>query len=111
MIRYVLAFALMGTLAQAADNREEVCSQQGTVMSAIQEARLDRVRESKLEAHLLENNPGWPDSYKVAIQQFAPIVYAAKRKDLKNVDLGAQITQQCLDNWDKIQEMQKSVSN
>ncbi len=111
MIRYVLAFALLGTAAQAAGNKEEVCGQQGVLMSAIQEARLDRVRESKLEAHLYEANPSWPESYKVAISQLAPLVYAAKRKDLKNIDLGAQIEQQCLDNWEKIQEMQKSVSN
>ncbi|WP_422049527.1 hypothetical protein [Shimia sp.] len=115
MVRYILAFAalgpMMGTAAFAADNKEEVCGYQGAVMTAIQEARLDRVKERDLQEHLKANNPSWPESYNVAIPQFAPIVYEAKRRDLKKIDLGAQIEQQCLDNWDQIQELQKSVSN
>jgi hypothetical protein len=107
--------AVMGTATFAQDSKagskEEVCGYQGAVIKAIQEARLDRVKERDLKAYLLENNPSWPEAYNVAIPQFAPIVYEAKKRDLKKVDLGAQIEQQCLDNWDKIQEMQKSVSN
>ena len=111
MVRYTLVALVVGTAAHAADGKEDVGKYQGAVMSAIQEARLDRVKADKLEAHLLENEPSWPESYNVAIQQFAPVVYGAKRRDLKNVDLGAQVEQQCLDNWDKIQEMTKSASN
>lgn len=111
MVRYsLLALMMMSGAAYAADGKEDVCKYQGAVMKAIQEARLDRVKADNLEAHLLANDPSWPPNYNIAIEQFAPIVYGAKRRDLKKVDLGAQIEQQCLDNWEKIQEMQKSVS-
>ncbi|MFY0617888.1 hypothetical protein [Shimia sp.] len=111
MVRYTLAALLLSSAAYAADGKEEVCKYQGEIMKAIQDARLDRVKLDDLEAYLLENEPSWPENYNVVITQFAPIVYEAKRRDLKKVDLGVQLETQCLDNWDQIQEMQKSVSN
>ncbi len=111
MVRYTLMALLIGSAAYAEDGKEDVCKYQGAVMGAIQEARLGRVKEKDLEAYLLANEPSWPENYNVAIAQFAPVVYGAKKRDLKKVDLGAQVEQQCLDNWDKIQEMTKSVSN
>lgn len=112
MVRFMLAALLMSSAAHATEAaKEEVCKYQGAVIKAVQEARLDRVKEADLEAYLLDNDPSWPENYNIAISKFAPIVYAAKRRDLKQVDLGQEIEQQCLDNWDKIQEMQRSLSN
>ena len=112
MVRYFLVALMLGNAAYAADGKEDVCKYQGAVMKAIQDARLEhRVKQADLEEYLLANEPSWPENYNVAIAQFAPIVYGARKRDLKKVDLGAQLEQQCLDNWDKIQEMQKSVSN
>ncbi len=112
MVRYTLvALLLSSAAAYAADGKEETCKYQGQVIKAIQDARLDRVKAKDLEEYLLANEPTWPENYNAAITHFAPVVYGAKKRDLKKIDLGAQVEQQCLDNWDQIQEMQKSASN
>lgn len=111
MVRYVMIACLMATSASAQDSKEDSCKYQGQVMAAVQQARLDRVREADVEQHILQSEATWPERYNGAITHFAPVVYGAKRRDLKRVDLGAQIEAQCLENWDTIQEMKKSVGN
>lgn len=111
MVRFTLVAMLLGTAAFAEDGKEDVCKYQGAVMSAIQEARLDRVKMEDLPTHFEEIGASWPENYNVAIGQFAPIVYGAKKRDLKKVDLGAQLETQCLENWDQIQQMKKTVTN
>lgn len=111
MIRYVLAASLLATPALAKETKEESCSYQAQVIQAIQKARLDRVKQADVVSTIAASNPTWPAQYNAAIPQFVPWVYEQKMRDLRKTDLGAQLQAQCLENWDKIQKMQKELNN
>ncbi len=95
----------------AAETKEESCKYQGQVMAAVQAARMDRVKLEKVEEAILATEPDWPEQYSKAIPQLAQHVYAMKRRDLRNADLGAVFEQQCLENWDQIQAMTKQLKS
>lgn len=111
MIRIFLVAALLAAPAYASETKEESCKYQGQVMAAVQQARLDRVPQEEVEQAILASGPEWPEAYSNAIPQLSAHVYAMKRRDLRNADLGAIFEQQCLENWDRIQEMQKQLKS
>lgn len=81
-------------LAQSADKKTS-CGYQAQVVSAIQQARLDRVRERKVQDHVLANAT-WPENYNTAIPLLTPWVYEMKMRDVRNNDLAAAWTELCL---------------
>ena len=97
-------FALIATLtclalpaaAQENISKEADCRYQSDVVSAIQTARLDRVKEANLVEAIAETNPEWPEQYNNAVVVLAGPIYQIKRRDLKNVDLGEQWNEACL---------------
>ncbi len=103
----VLTFSMQSASAQ--DSKEDSCRYQGAVMAAVQDARMTRVKQEKAEANILESEPDWPAQYSKAIPQLVEHVYAMKRRDLRNIDLGAVFEEQCLSNWDQIQQLQKNL--
>lgn len=111
MIRLAIVACFLSTPLLAAETKEESCGYQAQVVSAIQKARLDRVKKENVAATIAASNPPWPDNYNAAIPQLTNFVYDQKRRDLKKTDLGANLQKQCLENWDKIQEMQKQLKN
>ena len=80
-------------------------------MAAVQQARMDRVAQDKVADTILAANPDWPAQFANTIDPLAAHVYGMKRRELRKVDLGAVLEQQCLDNWDQIQEMQQSLNS
>lgn len=104
-----LAFPIVSTPAAAQDSKEDSCRFQGLVMAAVQDARLKRVKEDNAEAKILASDPEWPEQYSKAIPQLVKHVYAQKRSDLRGVDLGAAFEEQCLANWDQIQQLQQDL--
>ncbi|WP_299349734.1 hypothetical protein [uncultured Shimia sp.] len=106
----LFAVVTMGTAPASAGEKEETCKLQAELMSAVQQARLDRVPESQVVDKVTEDNPHWPETLHSAIPAIAEFMYDQKRRDLKQVDLGPVSEQQCLDNWEQIQEMKKSGS-
>lgn len=111
MIRLALAACLFATPLIAADSKEVSCGYQGQVISAIQQARLDRVKEQDVAATIAASNPSWPAQYSKAIPGLTPWVYQQKMRDLRKNDLGAVMREQCIENWDQIQAMQKNLNN
>ncbi|MCF6431817.1 hypothetical protein [Leisingera sp. MMG026] len=111
MIRIALAAALLAAPAYASETKEQSCKYQGQVMAAVQQARLDRVKQEEVEQAVLNSEPDWPETYSKAIPQLTNHVYAMKRRDLRDVDLGAAFEEQCLQNWDQIQAMQKQLKS
>ncbi|WP_291729508.1 hypothetical protein [Leisingera sp. F5] len=111
MIRIALAAALLAAPAYASETKERSCNYQGQVMAAVQQARLDRVKQEEVEQAILDSEPDWPKTYSNAIPQLTSHVYAMKRRDLKDADLGALFEEQCLQNWDQIQAMQKQLKS
>lgn len=103
----ITALALPGA-ALAKQSKEEACALQGNVMSAIQQARLDRVSKAKVIPTVYDANPDWPESMKSALPGMVDWVYSMKRRDLRKVQLGPVTQQQCLDNWDALQDLAKN---
>jgi hypothetical protein len=81
------------------------------VVGEVQQARLDRVPKANLANTLRAAHPDWPEGMVQAIPAIGEYVYSFKRRDLRDVDLAATSKQQCLENWDQIQELKKSMSN
>ena len=92
-------------------SKEESCRYQGLVMSAVQQARLDRVKKADVEQVIRASNPPWPDEVSNAIPPLVNHVYAMKRRDVRRNDLGPMLEQQCVENWDQIQAMKNSLNN
>lgn len=90
--------------------KEDSCRYQGLVMAAVQQARLDRVKQDEVEATILASAPEWPEQFSNAIAQLVPHVYAMKRKDLRQNELGPILEAQCLSSWDQIQAMKDGLS-
>ncbi|MEM6372859.1 MAG: hypothetical protein AAF727_08790 [Pseudomonadota bacterium] len=91
----ILATAAFATPALAQD-KEESCGYQAEVVNAIQQARLDRVSEREVQAHILGQSPEWPEQYNNAIPLITPWVYEQKRRVIRNEDLGEAWNELCL---------------
>jgi len=99
-IRTVLIAALTAAVfaspVSAADSSEETCGYQADVVAAVQQARLDRVKERDLTETLTIVEPSWPENYNAAIPLVAPWIYDQKMKVIRKEDLGAVWKEQCL---------------
>ncbi|MEK0162844.1 hypothetical protein VWX35_09580 [Phaeobacter sp. A36a-5a] len=111
MIRLALVAALLAAPAYAAEKKEESCKYQGQVMAAVQQARLDRVKQADVAQTILNSDPAWPEQYSKAIPQLTAHIYSLRKRDLRDNDFGALLEQQCLANWDQIQKMQKQLQS
>ena len=96
MIRYAVVFALMAGPLWAADSKAVSCDYQAQVVGAIQQARLDKVKERDVPKHIADSNPTWPENYSAAIPIMTPWVYQQKMRDVKKKDLAAAWKELCL---------------
>ncbi len=96
MIRLTILACLLATPSFAAVDKEESCGYQAEVVAAIQQARLDRVREREVPAAIAATNPTWPENYNAAIPHMTPWVYEMKRRVIRNEDLSAVWNELCL---------------
>ena len=112
-----IAVALMAALlmtsnqAGAVTEKEAECQFQANLLSTVQKARLNGVSKANLAKVIKRSNPDLSDNVIAAIPAIAEHVYAIKQQDLENVDLGTTTKAQCLENWDQIQAMKKTISN
>jgi len=96
MIRTALALLLATATPVLAQSKEESCGYQADVVAAIQQARLDRVRERDVPDAIAATNPAWPDNYNAAIPLITPWVYEKKMRIIRKEDLGAAWKELCL---------------
>ncbi|MCE8507856.1 hypothetical protein KBY28_05255 [Ruegeria pomeroyi] len=96
MYRYALVALLAASPLAAAETKQESCQYQADVVAAIQQARLDRVRERDVPAAVAATNPTWPANYNAAIPLIAPWVYQQKMRDVREQDLSAAWLELCL---------------
>ncbi len=90
-----VAFVVVAATTAQGASKAETCGYQADVVKAIQQARLDRVRERQVQAHVLENAT-WPENYNTAVPLLTPWVYEMKMRDVRNQDLAAAWTEMCL---------------
>ncbi|MEH6739908.1 MAG: hypothetical protein V7695_15380 [Sulfitobacter sp.] len=98
MIR-VLSIAVLGLMAAPAfaeTAREKDCAYQGDVVAAVQAARVARVKERKVAAHIVDAAPEWPEKYNAVVPLVTPWVYGMKVSELKETDLAAAWKELCL---------------
>ena len=98
MLRLCLAALLAVTAVPAfAQSEKEVsCGFQSDVVKAIQQARIDKVRERDVQKTILESDPEWPDNFDNAIPLITPWVYELPMKQVQENDLGAIWNQNCM---------------
>lgn len=99
MTRFALAVALLPLVsapAFAKDSKEVSCDYQAQVVAAIQQARLDRVKERNVAQHIADGNPTWPENYNAAIPIMTPWVYDQKMRDVRKHDLSEAWKELCL---------------
>ncbi|MCE8518274.1 hypothetical protein KBY31_16245 [Ruegeria pomeroyi] len=96
MYRYALVALLAASPLAAAETKQESCQYQADVVAAIQQARLDRVKERDVPAAVAATNPTWPANYNAAIPLIAPWVYQQKMRDVRDQDLSAAWLELCL---------------
>lgn len=92
------ALALNAGSAAAETAKEADCGHQAAIVSAIQKARMDRVKERKVSEAVLAGEVTWPERYNAAIPLFTGEIYKLKKRDLRKTDLGAQWKAACLAN-------------
>ncbi len=81
--------------AAATAAQKATCGHQAEVVAAIQQARLDKVKERDVADHI-KPNATWPENFNTAIPLLTPWVYEMKMRDLRNKDLAAAWTEMCL---------------
>lgn len=98
MIRPALVLALLAAPALAQDSKEVSCGYQAQVVAAIQQARLDRVRERDVPETIAASNPTWPENYNAAIPLITPWVYEKRMRVVRQNDLSEAWKEVCLAN-------------
>lgn len=98
MLRLILAALMACTAVPAlADvDKTESCGFQAQVVSAVQQARLDKVKERNVEKTILAADPTWPANYSNAIPLITPWVYELPMKQVRDNDLSEIWNQNCL---------------
>lgn len=108
LIRVAFVMALLVPNAAFALGKEETCALQREVVAQIQQARLDRVSEGDVIPNLMAANPDWPESVSGAMPNLVSWIYQQRRRDLRKVELGPVVQQQCLDNWEQLKSLSGS---
>jgi len=111
MCSAVLGLAMAAGGAQAQSQKERDCAIQGQVMGAVQQARLDGVRKNKLVDAVKAANPDLSQTVLDTVPAIGAHIYGIKKRDLRKVDLGEVAQTQCLENYEQIQALQKSITN
>jgi hypothetical protein len=98
IVTLVITAGLLATaapvLAQTA--KETDCTYQADVVEAVRQARIERVKERKVAAHVEATAPSWPEKYNAVVPLVAPWVYEMKMSDVKANDLGAAWKEMCM---------------
>lgn len=106
----MMCFAAPAMSASEAEKQAQ-CQFQADLIGAVQQARLDRVRKDDAVDTVLEAHPEWPAGVAMAMPAVVEYVYGFKRRDLRNVDLQADTLRTCLENFDQIQTLKKTIEN
>lgn len=96
MIRTALALTLLAFPVQAADTPRQSCEYQAQVVAAVQQARLDRVKERDVPAAVAATNPTWPENYNAAVPLVTPWVYEQKMRTIREKSLADAWLELCI---------------
>ena len=108
----VIGAAVLATSgpAFAASRKQRECAEQGALVGTIQQARLAGVRRAQLRDAVAKAQPDLSEAMLDTVPQLGDFVYGLKRGQLKQINLGQVTQQQCLDNWDQVQQMRKQLN-
>lgn len=95
MMKWAL-IALMAVPGVSLAGTAKDCGYQADVVEAIRQARIARVKERKVVAHIASTNPTWPERYNAAIPLMTPWVYEMKMRDVREKDLAAAWKELCV---------------
>ncbi|QUJ75195.1 hypothetical protein KDD17_09170 [Sulfitobacter albidus] len=92
----ILVALTLAVPATAQTAKQTDCGYQADVVAAVQAARIDRVGERKVAAHIGGTDTAWPDKYDAVIPLVTPWVYQMKMSEVRSSDLGAAWKEVCL---------------
>jgi hypothetical protein len=97
MVRVQSVLVCLGLAGPAAAaSKAEDCGYQADVVAAVQAARLARVGERKVAAHITGTAPDWPEKYNAVVPLVTPLVYGMKMGEVRSADLAAAWKELCL---------------
>ncbi len=98
IVSVVISAGLLGFAAPAwaVSDKELDCTYQADVVEAVRQARIERVKERAVPAHVKATAPAWPDKYNAVIPLVAPWVYEMKMRDVRANDLAAAWKELCV---------------
>jgi hypothetical protein len=82
-----LCLACLAAPLAAQSDKEADCGYQADVAAAVQQARLEGVREARVAETIAASNPTWPARYNNAIPLLTAQFYQLKKRDLRDVDM------------------------
>ncbi len=92
----VMAALAAGLPAHADAAKEADCGYQGDVVAAVQAARVARVGEREVVAHVAGTGPAWPEKYNAVVPLVTPWVYGMKMSEVRSADLAAAWKELCV---------------
>lgn len=97
MMRFALiTLIVLSPMAASASGKAHDCGWQAKVVSAVQQARIARVKERKVAEHIASTNPEWPQRFNAAIPLVTPWIYEMKMRDVRTQDLASAWKELCL---------------
>jgi hypothetical protein len=91
-----LALSVLALPVQADETTQRDCDFQADVVAAVQAARVARVGERAVAAHVADSAPDWPEAYNAVIPLVTPWVYSLKMGQVRTADLGLAWKELCL---------------
>lgn len=107
---FLMWLAVPASAATEAEKQAQ-CQFQADLIGAVQQARLDRVRKDDAVDVVLQAHPDWPAGLATAMPAVVEYVYGFKRRELRDVDLKADTMTTCMENFDQIQTLKKTIEN
>ena len=98
MLRYSVAVILaVSALPAFAQSEKEIsCGYQAEVVAAVQQARLDRVKERDVQDKIVDGTQTWPRKFNAAIPLVTPWVFGLPMDQVRDNDLGEVWDELCL---------------
>ena len=81
--------------AVAQADKQTTCMHQASVVGAVREARIARVKEPLVKSRV-EARATWPESFNSAIPLVTPWIYEMNMRDVETQDLAAAWQEMCL---------------
>jgi len=90
-----LIVALSAAPVWAQTEKEQDCFYQASVVAQIQNARMAKVKQKNVAAHIAETEQSWPEKYNNLVPLLSPWVYDERHGDISDKNLATAWQELC----------------